>query len=195
MGGVLSGMTMNPLPPQAYTKDTLAHAFAWLQNQTESIKEMASNPDILVGLYLKAKLQGDEALERPSIQNFKNELRSLAGMMGEFTTKQEHRPEHRPESRPEHRTEHRSEPMAKSQPAPAAMPGPAKSAQQFSASQQNITPTPPPRTETQMLDQKSLQMIREVKEQFNLSSDSEALRLLISAGSQSLKGLIHESRR
>ncbi len=34
--------------------------------------------------FLKATRDGDGALERPSIQNFKNELKSLAGMMGEL---------------------------------------------------------------------------------------------------------------
>ncbi|MCA0187824.1 MAG: hypothetical protein LCH90_17875, partial [Proteobacteria bacterium] len=64
---------MNPLPPQAYTKETLVKAYQWLQHQNGSIKEIATNPDILVSLFLKAKLQGDSALERPSIQNFKKE--------------------------------------------------------------------------------------------------------------------------
>ena len=77
-------MPMNPLPPQAYTKATLVLAYSWLQHQSDKIKEVATTPDVLVSLYLKAKLQGDNALERPSIQNFKNELKSLAGMMGEF---------------------------------------------------------------------------------------------------------------
>lgn len=79
---------MNPLPPQAYTKDTLVEAYAWLQSQNESIKEIATTPDILVSLYMKAKMQGMEALERPSIQNFKSELKSLVGIMGEFEIKE-----------------------------------------------------------------------------------------------------------
>ena len=81
-------MSMNPLPPQAYTKDTLVEAYAWLQSQSESIKEIATTPDILVSLYMKAKMQGMEALERPSIQNFKSELKSLVGIMGEFEIKE-----------------------------------------------------------------------------------------------------------
>jgi hypothetical protein len=77
-------MAMNPLPPQAYTKDSLLKAYSWLQNQESSIKEMATTPDILVSLFLKATRDGDSVLERPSIQNFKHELKQLAGMMGEF---------------------------------------------------------------------------------------------------------------
>lgn len=153
-------MAMNPLPPQAYTKETLSNAFAWLQSQSDSIKEMASNPDILVGLYLKAKLQGEDVLERPSIQNFKNELKSLAGMMGEFSLKTEPRKTELPK-----------------------------------IDSQKLDSAPPPvatnsryeRMESHSLDPKSVQMIREVKEQFNLSSDAEALRFLISVGFQKIK--------
>lgn len=77
-------MTMNPLPPQAYTRETLQRAYQWLLTQNSSIKEMASNQDILVSMYLKAQRNGDSSLETPSIQNFKKELKSLATMMGDF---------------------------------------------------------------------------------------------------------------
>ena len=78
-------MAMNPLPPQAYTKETLQKAYSWLLNQNPSIKEMASTQEMLVSLYLKAQRNGEASLEAPSIQNFKQELKSLATMMGDFT--------------------------------------------------------------------------------------------------------------
>ena len=77
-------MAMNPLPPQAYTKETLQKAYSWLLNQSPSIKEMASTQEMLVSLYLKAQRNGEASLEAPSIQNFKQELKSLATMMGDF---------------------------------------------------------------------------------------------------------------
>lgn len=77
-------MAMNPLPPQAYTKETLQKAYSWLLNQSPSIKEMASTQEMLVSLYLKAQRNGEASLEAPSIQNFKQELKSLANMMGDF---------------------------------------------------------------------------------------------------------------
>ena len=77
-------MTLNPLPPQAYTKETLQKAYAWLLNQPASIKEMASTQDVLVSLYLKAQRNGEASLETPSIQNFKQELKSLAHMIGDL---------------------------------------------------------------------------------------------------------------
>ena len=152
---------MNPLPPQAYTKDTLVQAYAWLQGQNDSVKEIATNPDILVSLYLKAKMQGDHFFERPSIQNFKNELKSLAGMIGEF------------EQNPNPRTP------------------PTKDHQQTDpGSIVETTLTKTPKYDISGLDEKSQQMIREVKNSLNLSCESEALRLVIAIGFQKTKNLL-----
>ena len=79
-------MTMHPLPPQAYTKDTLQRAYTWLLSQSPTIKELASSQDMLISLYLKAQRNGEASLEAPSIQNFKQELKSLANMIGDFST-------------------------------------------------------------------------------------------------------------
>lgn len=151
-------MTMNPIPPQAYTKDTMLKAYAWLMNQNPSLKEMATTPDILVSLYLKATRDGDSALERPSIQNFKNELKSLAGLMGELD-----------------KTEQAGSTSV-------AIPTSNKS-----------TSVPPKVDQGDLLgvlDAKSLEMIREVKEDFNLSSNHEALRMLIKLGHTRSKNLL-----
>jgi hypothetical protein len=141
-------MAMNPLPPQAYTKDTLLHAYSWLQNQSKSIKEMATTPDIMVSLYLKATRDGDSALDRPSIQNFKNELKSLAGMMNEL------------------------EPP----------PPPLKPSISATITEQILEVKPSAAPEIQQLDELSLQMLNEIKNGFNLSSQTEALRLVIKLG-------------
>lgn len=164
-------MTMNPLPPQAYTKDTLLKAYAWLMNQNQSLKEMATTPDILVSLYLKAHRDGDSALDRPSIQNFKNELRNLAGLMGELDKPLKMEPQN-------------------SQPHQA---------------QQNIQTTQTVVQATQMtstvshtslplldqLDELSLGIIHEIKVELNLSSDVEALRVLIKMGYRKAKSIFN----
>jgi hypothetical protein len=166
-------MAMNPLPPQAYTKETLGKAFAWLQAQPENLKEFATSPDILVSLYLKAKLNGEGALERPSIQNFKNELKSLAGMMGDFEV---------------------MEPAAASE----AFVGAAATRAQIDDKRfSDVVTERQPETQVRapssspaqspLLDVKSKAMISETMEAFNLSSESEALRLLISSGHKALK--------
>lgn len=192
---------MNPLPPQAYTKDTLVQAYAWLQGQSESIKEMATTPDVLVSLYLKAKLQGNQALERPSIQNFKNELKNLAGMIGEFEVVEQQGSTNgnstevatstiRFRSQNLRSSERTSSGTISTQPAPAVSEPVAPSA-----------PLPPPPSasatshsaETSALsglDNRSLDMIQEVKIQFNLSSDTEAMRMLIACGYNQVKNLL-----
>ena len=160
-------MTMNPLPPQAYTKDTLVQAYSWVQNQNESIKELATTPDVLVSLYLKAKLQGESVLERPSIQNFKNELKSLAGMMGEFQA-----------SEPTPRTQVPSPKRAM----PAAQP--AETAPITTAAPMTAATSPTP---ISALDPKTLETLAEIRQKLNLSSENEALRVLVQLGAAQIR--------
>lgn len=169
-------MTMNPLPPQAYTKDTLLKAYAWVMNQNQSIKEMATTPDILVSLYLKAHRDGDSALDRPSIQNFKNELKSLAGLMGELDKPQRQDPP----------------------PPPAPASAPTTSIQSLQTTQTVVQATQLTSTIShgslqlhQQLDDVSLGIIQEVREELNLSSDLEALRVLIKMGHKKTKSIFN----
>lgn len=215
---------MNPLPPQAYTKDTLVQAYAWLQSQSENIKELATTPDVLVSLYLKAKLQGDRALERPSIQNFKNELKNLAGMIGEFEVIEQQNstrgnstevatstirfrsqnlnsPERTTPAKP---TQLNFGSMPAATPPPTAAPAPPAQQMHYQAPP---TQAPAPQapvhsyaapsshsisenSESPKFDSRTLDMIQEVKIQFNLSSDTEAMRMLISCGYNQVKTLL-----
>ncbi len=177
-------MTMNPLPPQAYTKDTMLRAYQWLMGQNSSIKEMATTPDILVSLFLKATRDGDHALDRPSIQNFKNELKSLAGMMGELDRKSSAsspspiRTNSQTPSRPAQIQE-----TTAAQTQPSAPPS-APPATSHSSAQSQIGSSLPDGFQQliDLLDEETLQMIREVKSDFNLSHEAEALRLLVKVG-------------
>lgn len=172
-------MTMNPLPPQAYTKDILLKAYQWLMTQESSTKEIATTPDILVSLFLKAGRDGDSVLERPSIKNFKNELKSLAGMMGEL-------------DRP-------ANPAGASAAGPAVAAPIARSTQttayplpqtQVSYTEKTMTATTHAPNPLEILDCGTRLMIQEVKEEFNLSSDLEALRMLIKIGYVKSKGML-----
>jgi hypothetical protein len=162
-------MAMNPLPPQAYTKETLQKAYTWLLSQSPSIKDMASTQDMLISLYLKAQRNGDASLETPSIQNFKQELKSLAGLMGDLQTPNNGSNQHSPK-------------QATAAPASAA---PALGSQSlFQNSESNV------RTDSSLmaqLDPTSLQALADVKTTFNLSSEVEALRVLISLGYKQFK--------
>ncbi len=157
-------MSMNPLPPQAYTKDVLQKAYTWLLTQSPAIKEIASSQDMLIGLYLKAQRSGDASLETPSIQNFKQELKSLAGIMGDL----------QPSTKPQAAT---STGSAQSQHHAQYQQQPTPSASS-SATQHSLMSS---------LDPTSLQAIAEVKQTLNLSSDTEALRALIALGHKQFK--------
>lgn len=181
--------SMNPLPPQAYTKDTVVKAYQWLQSQPAHIHEIAKTPDILVSLYLKAKLNGESALERPSIQNFKNELKSLAGVMNDFSAAVSPLAS----SAPTHFT---PSPIP---PAPAA-PGfavPTSAAATAPAAPMAPTfaaPTTPAATNASTsslaLDARSQETLRRIRLELNLSSDSEALRVALALAEKKLSTIL-----
>ncbi|MBS1971467.1 MAG: hypothetical protein JSU04_14250 [Bdellovibrionales bacterium] len=174
-------MTMNPLPPQAYTKDTLTKAYMWLVHQSDAIKELATTPDILVSLFLKAQRNGDEALDTPSIQNFKKELKSLAGMMGELDG-----------GKPAGAVFAQPLPQAAPQMVQPMHQPPPQAAPQVvvqQAKQVNIQNNHMSMDLAGQMDAKSRSMIAEVREQLNLSSDLEVIRLLVSLGYHKAKSL------
>lgn len=191
-------MAMNPLPPQAYTKDSLLKAYSWLQNQDASIKEMATTPDILVSLYLKATRDGDAVLERPSIQNFKHELKQLAGMMGEFDKEIIEEKIQKEKSKA---TQVSATALDKALEGFHSLPiNPIKDngATVMSAPSAPVSFKPldaeglNKKGDTSLvsgLDAKSLMLISEVKNNLNLSSDLEALKFLIQTGYNRAKKL------
>jgi hypothetical protein len=146
-------MIVNPLPPQAYTKETLVAAYEWIQIQPDHIKEMATSPEMLVSMFMKSKMQGNDCFDRPSIQNFKKELKTLAGIVGEFSQPMAAKPDLKPDLKFEPKSDIKPEVKT--------------------IDKQGF-----------QLDSKSISMIQEVKTQFNLSSDQEALRMIISVGHQ-----------
>lgn len=205
-------MSMNPLPPQAYTKDTMLKAYAWVMNQPENIKELATTPDILVSLYLKAQRDGLESLERPSIQNFRDELKSLAGMMDHLDrplaaavpqqsqpTQHHQNPQQYPQ--PVHQPVQHSQ-----QPMPEYRGSPSQHTHVHQQQQHHQQAPPPPSMNIQInnvssmttqnssplnqLDERTMKMIRDVKEGLNLSNDADAMRALIQLGYKSLKDLV-----
>lgn len=164
-------MPVNPLPPQAYTKDTLQKAYSWLLSQAPSVKEMAQDQNMLVSLYLKAQRNGDVVLETPSIQNFKQELKSLAHMMGDF-----HSPQQMAAASLAQVPNQSSTP-AQAPLAPAFHAQPQQTQAHMTA-QASVTPA-----QTMAgFDQKTLEALQQVRETFNLSSDTEALRALVALG-------------
>ena len=181
-------MAMNPIPPQAYTKESMLKAYAWLQNQDASIKEMATTPDILVSLYLKATRDGDSALDRPSIQNFKHELKQLAGLMGEFDK------ETVPTQSAPNPIPMRRDPQAKTSDGLnldfAALEKKFNAAHNAAAATSVSSSSQTPTAMGLDPDGQSMSLINEVRQKLNLSSNSEAFKILIQVGYNKIKKLI-----
>jgi len=207
-------MAMNPIPPQAYTKDTLQKAYAWLLKQSPELKEMASNQEILVSLYLQAQRNGEQSLERPSIQNFRTELKSLAHMMGDFE------PERTQAKAPSAKTsptvgqvqasmaqasamntrevmqsvvsEAISDSMKASEtvePKVFSQSAPT-SASPFASSIIENQQTMDHGFSLDLLDRTAAQQVREVRNRLNLSSDLEAVKAMLSIGYQKITKML-----
>lgn len=146
------------LPPQAYTRDVLSQAYTWIQGQADSVKKLATTPDMLVSLYLRHQRYGDVVglQDVPvSSQNFKSDLKHLAEDLKQF-----------------------EEEKVRLAPAPHLSPAPMY---------QEPPPAPVRVTLEDVLDGKSLKMIQEVKNALNLSTEIDACRALLSLGFERMK--------
>ena len=80
-------MSTTIVPPQAYTKADLTKAYDWLQKQPASIQDLATNAESLMGIYRKALLYGSSSISPKAshdVDEFKSELKQLAGQMQDF---------------------------------------------------------------------------------------------------------------
>ena len=151
-------MALGPtIPPQAYTREMLSTAFNWLQTQPESVKKLATTPDALVGLYMRAQRYGHSSLETEapvSSQAFMSDLKNLAEGLKQF-----------------------EEPQAPKRAGVTMGP---------------VNPAPMPNQEVPLsgLNQRTWAMIHEVKNELNLSSDADAINMMIALAYKSLKNLL-----
>lgn len=186
-------MMNNKLPPQAYTRETLAEAFEWLKKQPQQVQAKAQNPDLLVSLYLHACRRG----QTPSSINFKNDLKYLAKNLEDFEKDETFEVEIPQSAKPP--TTPSSSPQEVSAPYPQSTPNTTSfdlSQLQTSSSAHHVIHPPQmikekislERTIPQkihlydQLDTKSQDMVSEVQEGLNLSSPEEALRMLLVLG-------------
>lgn len=189
------------LPPQAYTRETIVKAYEWLKVQPDSIREQANNVDRLVTLYLYSQRQSDSGLtiltppekwspkDLESVEHFKSDLKTLAKGLKQFEktsptgSSHFHRP---PTSGKEVLQESQVQ-------ARVPLEGAAKMSQtNYNTSAQ---PQGSPLSHGAQVsssapwvwDEKSASAIRSTKERFNLSSDQEAVRMLLSIGFEKLR--------
>ncbi len=176
-------MTGYSAPPQAYTRDTLVKAIDWIAHQPESLRSQATNADTLVGLYLQTKRRngGSVAMSGYPVSGeaFTEDLKSLARDLEQFSA-----PSPTPQPPPPQAAPQMPPPAAAH---PAAPPAPPVQA----PVSHHASPTPSaPRTPQWSVDPKSWAQAQMIKERLNLSSESEAIRMMIALGAERLNGLI-----
>jgi hypothetical protein len=144
----------------------------------------------LIGFYLKVQRSGEASLEAPSIQNFKQELKNLASMIGDLQTPTAIQA---PAQNQTHTTPQMpAEFPTKSKPtAMQAKPLPVTGLPQHTIKESDA---PAGHNSNQSagpnlgaLDAQSQLCISEIRETLNLSSDAEALRAIIALGYRSFK--------
>ncbi|MCB0412297.1 MAG: hypothetical protein KDD22_07210 [Bdellovibrionales bacterium] len=184
------------VPPQAYTRETLSHAFEWLKTQPQHIKDRVMTADNLVQAYIHSKKFGSPTLSlldenQPkledviSVESFKSDLRNLAHGMKQFETSEAVAPPH-PKTAPQAAAETAPSPSVsdfKGETMSAVSSPPGQNPWMGASAQGPSTPMP----SQGPWDEKSLWAIRATKERFNLSSDQEAIRMLIASGFDRLK--------
>ena len=203
------------VPPRAYTREILTTAFNWLQSQPDSVRSKATTPDALVGLYMQAQRGGAvtsafEAEAPVSSQVFMSDLKNLAEGLKEFDDSRTSRavtppPTSRaqlgqPSTYPQSVSAVQPELRAAS-PAQSASPSPAYSQPVAPAGASYVAEAPAqafayaPAASAQPnlageLNERSLQMLREVQLALNLTSEAETMNMMIALAHKSLKSLL-----
>jgi hypothetical protein len=202
------------IPPQAYTRDTLVKAIEWISHQPVAVRERANSADLIVSFYLQARRRMTAAqLEAPvSGETFKQDLKHLAQGLKQFeepsappTQATPNRSLSNGEARPRAETTFdQARPRAESTFDEARLPQPLSTnnhlhtAPLHHAPAPHTPPPPPPPHQdaaqdtkglTWSVDAKSLDFAREIKDRFNLSNESEALRMLVTLGIERARDL------
>jgi hypothetical protein len=208
------------VPPRAYPREILTTAFNWLQSQPDSVRTKATTPDALVGLYMQAQRGGLPApgfdAEAPvSSQAFMSDLKNLAKGLEEFDDSRPARAVAPPASLRAQLGQTSTYPQSAqaSMPmqAPAATPSPVNAVGPATYFQKPIPPEdfsfepdvpvrrPQPAVSAApgllgdvaaLLNERSIQMLREVQLALNLTSEVEAVNLMIAIAHKNLKSLL-----
>ncbi len=199
------------MPPQAYTKETLAKAYEWVKSQPGDIRRAATSSDTLVGLYLSAQRRRQEGFDSfydrnrsqkttdstpVSGEEFKKELKNLAIGLNEFVDDREaSRIPPSPLTAPP--------PQVTLSPPPHAHPTathgattitqPQPNSLRFSGEVQKTSSRQTTSSVIEDLDPVSQQRLATIKTSLNLSSETEALRMLIALGFEKIKGVLPSS--
>lgn len=200
-------MAFGKMAPQAYTKEILQEAFEWWSEQPEELRNRIQDSDDLVGYYLRVKRSeggSDNNILEHHEDSFSRELKGLAADLSSFEGYQSSKKKSKKEPvNPINTAAVQSK--APSRPAKPAGNSPQLQFPQLSKKvvqpeaevKPESTPLPgeEPKAGSLVLDARSLEMVKKARESLNLSSDYEALRALISFGSQKLQLLFKEKSK
>jgi hypothetical protein len=164
----------NTPPPQAYTREVLAQAYNWLKTQPPQVRERAQSADTLVSLFLHARRYGSNTVSAwdqdsdVDAQVFKSDLKNLAQGFKDFESS-----------------------FSEIPPAPAQQQAVATT----QTVHQTVTTTQVKATSSlaslpENLDLKTLEILADVQLRLNLSSEIEALRLLVMLGFEKVKSIL-----
>lgn len=159
-------MMRGQTPPQAYAKEVLVQAYNWIQSQPDSVKVQAVSADALVSLFNRARRGGGaDGMNAPvSSEKFRSELKDIATELKNFSD---------PELPPQ-------------VPPPRQLP---LEVQRQFAQRPSMIEESREEMHSLHLDARTIEMLHKVKSHLNLSSDSEALRMLVVLGFERLQGL------
>jgi hypothetical protein len=163
---------MSFLAPQAYTKETLSKAFDWLQYQPDSVKQVATSPDVLVSLFLKAQRQGIDNIDIDAPVSSKKFLTDLKNLKKDFAPFEESLG---------------GAPQNNSMQTQVSQQMSQQVSQTVTVTETKAATIPFQTAYMQSLDPNSLQAVYDVQARFNLSTPQEALRMLISIGAKQVR--------
>lgn len=196
------------IPPQGYAKDVLIQAYNWIMSQPESVKSQATTADALVVLYNRARRAGGS--DAPvSSEKFRNELKDIASELKNFSDPEDQRQAPPVNGEPVAlRSAAPLPPRAAEQPLAHAAHGDGpilRNSVHPEAERAGYRQLPPdfPRAPSRpafiddginerpvlSLDSRTIEVLQKTRAHLNLSSDSEALRMLVVLGFERLQGL------
>lgn len=191
-------MTPSRVPPQAYTRETLLQAFDWFNKQPPLIRQKAKTVDTLVSLYL-THMRKEESFLFQSHSDEKKWKWAKPGntdlsenQEGESPVSSSH-----VKQKITKKTFFHSETLEeKSSPTSPTLPSsrsfPRFSSSSFQENSDSVKENPPLQYPyetllSKLIDDKSLRLIQDTQLRLNLSSEKEALRLLLSLGYEKLQ--------
>lgn len=189
------------IPPQAYTRDTLVKAIEWIQSQSPAVRERATSADLVVSHYLQARRRAAFESDAPvSTEVFKSDLKHLAEDLKQFespTSPHTQVPNRSPSFELPQELQVQPASWQKPAPPPPAAPMVEEVHTHVAppASAAPAHPAPPvarpaaPQPSHWPMDARTLAAAREVQHRLNLSSEVEALRLLVTLGAERARAL------